>query len=213
MEEKKLNERESLELITRMIQETKNKLEVGDGNVLLIWGYVSVCTAILVYVMIMLTGNNPLVNWLWFLIPLIGYPVMQKQKRKETNIKPLSSSYIDKISAGIWKSVGIIACLFVAICVVFMFYGYNCWVLMFAYAFIIVGFGSVAEGIIIRERSLTFVGLFSIVAGGIVASCAICDIPLYVVWAIPLYILSFTLMTIIPGHIINRKAKKLCRKN
>ena len=33
MEEKKLNERESLELITRMIQETKNKLEVGDGNV------------------------------------------------------------------------------------------------------------------------------------------------------------------------------------
>ena len=32
MEEKKLNERESLELITRMIQETKNKLEVGDGN-------------------------------------------------------------------------------------------------------------------------------------------------------------------------------------
>ena len=47
MEEKKLNERESLELITRMIQETKNKLEVGDGNVLLIWGYVSVLTAIL----------------------------------------------------------------------------------------------------------------------------------------------------------------------
>ena len=54
MEEKKLNERESLELITRMIQETKNKLEVGDGNVLLIWGYVSVLTAILVYVLLLL---------------------------------------------------------------------------------------------------------------------------------------------------------------
>ena len=40
MEEKTLNERESLEIITRMIQETKNKLEVGDGNILLIWGYV-----------------------------------------------------------------------------------------------------------------------------------------------------------------------------
>ena len=38
MEEKKLNERESLELITRMIQETKNKLEVGDGNVRLCHG-------------------------------------------------------------------------------------------------------------------------------------------------------------------------------
>lgn len=213
MEEKKLNERESLELITRMIQETKNKLEVGDGNVLLIWGYVSVCTAILVYVMIMLTGNNPLVNWLWFLIPLIGYGVMQKQKRKETGVKSHSSSYVDKISAGIWKNVSIIACLFGTICMAFMFCGYNCWVLMFAYAFIIIGFGSIAQGVIIREQSLTFGGLFSIAAGGIVASCAICDIPIYITWAIPLYILCFIVMMIIPGHIINRKAKKLCRKN
>ena len=63
MEEKKLNERESLELITRMIQETKNKLEVGDGNVLLIWGYVSVLTAILVYVMAIILDGNPWVNW------------------------------------------------------------------------------------------------------------------------------------------------------
>ena len=61
MEEKKLNERESLELITRMIQETKNKLEVGDGNVLLIWGYVSVLTAILVYVLLLL-AQTPQVN-------------------------------------------------------------------------------------------------------------------------------------------------------
>ena len=79
MEEKKLNERESLELITRMIQETKNKLEVGDGNVLLIWGYVSVLTAILVYVLLLL-AQTPQVNWLWFLIPLIGYPVMKSHR-------------------------------------------------------------------------------------------------------------------------------------
>ena len=212
MEEKRLNERESLELITRMIQETKNKLEVGDGNILLIWGYVSVLTAILVYVLLLVV-QNPYINWLWFLIPLIGYPVMKREERKEAGVKPRSSSYIDKISSGIWRSVGIIACLFVAICMVFMFCGYNCWVLMFAYAFIIVGFGSVAQGIIIRERSLTFGGLFSIASGGVVASCAICDIPLYISWAIPLYILCFTLMTIIPGHIINRKAKRVCRKN
>ena len=79
MEEKTLNEKESLEIITRMIQETKNKLEVGDGNMLLLWGYVSVCTAILVYALL-LWVQTPQVNWLWFLIPLIGYGVTQKQK-------------------------------------------------------------------------------------------------------------------------------------
>ena len=178
-------------------------MEVGDGNVLLIWGYVSVLTAILVYVLLLL-AQTPQVNWLWFLIPLIGYPVMKREERKETGVKPRSSSYIDKVSAGIWKSVGIVACVFVAICMAFMFYGYNCWVLMFAYAFIIIGFGSIAQGIIIHEQSLTFGGLFSIAAGGVVASCAICDIPIYITWAIPLYILCFILMMIIPGHIINR---------
>lgn len=81
MEEKTLNERESLEIITRMIQETKNKLEVGDGNILLIWGYVSVCTAILVYGLL-LWVQTPQVNWLWFLIPLIGYGVMQNKKER-----------------------------------------------------------------------------------------------------------------------------------
>ncbi len=38
MEERKLNEKESLELITRMIRNTKHNLEIGDGNIFLFWG-------------------------------------------------------------------------------------------------------------------------------------------------------------------------------
>ena len=34
----KLNEKESIELIARMISDTKSRLEVGDGNILLSWG-------------------------------------------------------------------------------------------------------------------------------------------------------------------------------
>ena len=42
MEERKLNEKESLELITRMIRNTKHNLEIGDGNIFLFWGYLTV---------------------------------------------------------------------------------------------------------------------------------------------------------------------------
>lgn len=38
MEDKKLNEKESLELISCMIQNTRRKLELGDGNSMLLWG-------------------------------------------------------------------------------------------------------------------------------------------------------------------------------
>ena len=42
MEDKKLNEKESLELITQMIQNTRRNLDTGSGNMFLVWGYVSV---------------------------------------------------------------------------------------------------------------------------------------------------------------------------
>ena len=39
MEEKKITEQESLELIARMIESTKENLEVGRGNRFLYFGY------------------------------------------------------------------------------------------------------------------------------------------------------------------------------
>ena len=39
MEEKKLSEQESLELISQMIRSTRKNMEVGSGNQFLYWGY------------------------------------------------------------------------------------------------------------------------------------------------------------------------------
>lgn len=41
MEDKELNEQESLKLITQMIQNTRRNLDTGSGNMFLLWGYVS----------------------------------------------------------------------------------------------------------------------------------------------------------------------------
>lgn len=38
MEDKKLNEKESLELIAQMIQNTRRNLDEGSGNMFLVWG-------------------------------------------------------------------------------------------------------------------------------------------------------------------------------
>ena len=42
MDNKKLNEQESLELITQMIQNTKFKMVKNTGTPFLIWGYMTV---------------------------------------------------------------------------------------------------------------------------------------------------------------------------
>ena len=48
MEEKKITEQESLELIARMIESTKENLEVGRGNRFLYFGYFAFVLSIVV---------------------------------------------------------------------------------------------------------------------------------------------------------------------
>ena len=74
MEERALNEKESLELIARMIQNSRKNLGIGDRNTFLLWGYLGVFVPLIVVGGVWKTGN-PVWNWLWFLIPLVRWPV------------------------------------------------------------------------------------------------------------------------------------------
>ena len=62
MDNKKLNEQESLELITQMIQNTKFKMVKNAGTPFLIWGYMTVVTSLLVYYW----------QFLWLLMPAVS---------------------------------------------------------------------------------------------------------------------------------------------
>lgn len=213
MEEKRMTEKESLELISQMIQRTKERTKLGDGNQLLLWGYLTAGLAAVVYAALLLT-DNPQCNLLWFLLPVVGIPAMKWMKRKDRH-EAHERTYVDRISAGIWNivSYAVFAGMFLCLGFTMAGYGGNCWTTMLIYAFVVVGFGAAAQGIVIRERSLVAGGTFSIAAGGIVTCCALSGIPLLVSWVLPLYIASFALMMIVPGHAINRKARLSCHAN
>ena len=72
MEEKKISEQESLELITRMINQTKKDLSVGNGDSFLMWGYLSAAISLAVIVMLLAT-NDPRFAWLYMAIPIAGF--------------------------------------------------------------------------------------------------------------------------------------------
>ena len=71
MEERKLNEKESLELIAQMIQNTKNRLETNCGMPFLFWGYTTLFVSLLVWFLVVTTGNYYW-QYLWFLLPIIA---------------------------------------------------------------------------------------------------------------------------------------------
>lgn len=60
MEEKKLSEQESLELISQMIRSTRKNMEVGSGNQFLYWGYFTAALSVLLFFIGVLYGRCPL---------------------------------------------------------------------------------------------------------------------------------------------------------
>lgn len=205
MEEKELTEKESLQIITTMIARTKQRY-IGDGNIMLMWGYVCLSVTALVWIMLLLT-QNPVWNWQWFLIWIVGGTLTPRMERKRlTSIG--AKSYSDKLISQIWTVVGFCSLGLTVCCLTFMlFHAYDAWSSWLAFALIIVPFAEIAEGIIIHEKSLVAGGALGMGCGLVTICCIAGRIPLYVNWFLPMFMFAFICMMIIPGHILNHKAK------
>lgn len=208
MEERKISENESIEIITSMIARTKERYMLGDGNIMLMWGYVTAAVAILVWVLLAIT-HNPAVNWLWYLIWIIGgiaTPIMVKKQTAEKGVK----TFTDKIISRLWSIVGISAIACTAVCLgLLLIKGVDAWGAMFIFALIIVPFAEIANGIVLNESSYVWGGTLGLIAGIFLTGCIAGNIDMKANWVMPLFIGAFCCMMIIPGHVINYKAKKL----
>ena len=212
MEEKKLTEQESLALIAEMIQKTKKRIGLDCGTPMLLWGYTTVITAVLVHIALLLTQSHKAML-LWMLIPIVGWLLNLRFVKGEKRSGGEAKSYTDIITDRMWLFTTLSELIALALCAGFAAFGYCVWIIMFIYSLMAVGAASTAQGIIIRENSLVAGGFVGIAGGLVVMGCKIGGIPLNATWAMPLFIGCFALMTILPGHLINRKAHRLCSKS
>ena len=207
MEERKITEAESIEIITSMISRTKDRLVKGSGNILLMWGYLIVAVTALIWVLLV-TTNNPAVNWLWFLIWIIGgiaTPIMAKKERVASG----SKSYTDKLTSQMWSVVGLTGIASALLCLGFLvIVGKDSWSMMFAFALIIVPMAEIMQGLVIKEISLIAGGSIGLLTGIFTTCCISAHVALMASWFMPLFIIAFAAMMIVPGHILNSKAKR-----
>ena len=207
MEDKKLNPKESMAIITEMIERSKTRRFLGDGNILLLWGYVTVAVAALVWILLAVT-RHPAVNWLWFLIWIIGGIATPRMARKN-RVSAGVTTYTDKICNAIWTVVGFSAIALTFMCLGFLFAGgKDSWSAMLMLPLLVVGFAEIAQGVVINERSLIWGGGVGMLAGLFTLCCIAGGVPLVASWFMPMFIVAFALMTVIPGHILNYKSRK-----
>lgn len=207
MEDKNINERESIEIITSMIARTKERYMLGDGNIMLMWGYLTVAVSALVWILLAVI-HHPAVNWLWYLIWIIGgiaTPIMSKKRE----VKKGAKTYTDTIISRLWSIVGYSAIICTFICLgLFLAQGVDAWRAMIIFAVVIVPIVEIANGIVLNESSYVWGGALGIFAGIFITCCIAGGVALNATWFMPVFIGAFTCMMIIPGHVINHKARR-----
>lgn len=209
MEEKKLTGAESLELISRMIETTKKRMEVGSGNKFLLYGYSAVALSVAVFLLVRFTGD-PRWNFAWFLMFIPGMVDAAASRER----RPAVVTYMDGVLSGMWWIVGALFFLTVIVlCAMAFVYGVADFSLMLPLGLLYACFGTSVTGIVIKEPWLVCMPLVGFVAAvGMLVSYALLvdDCRLY--WGL-WFGLSFLVMMVVPGHIINRKAKRACSGN
>ncbi|MDD4031735.1 MAG: hypothetical protein PHS48_00655 [Bacteroidales bacterium] len=191
METNALSEKESLELITRMIQNTRTNMEHGGGKLFLLWGYDGLIISLLVYFLLKQTGN-PEVQFLFWLIPLIGYTLMFLFLRKKA--KPITT-YVDKSIGHIWLTLGVgfmltpLMLIWVDIPVIF-------------FVSLLMGIGVGISGFMIGIQSIRNLGFL-----GMLFSCLLLFVKGPEI--IPAFCITILTCMILPGYILNRKSAKI----
>ena len=205
MKNQNFSEKESLELISQMIQQSKKNIEVGSGNVLLYYGYPAVALSILVYVLVDVTHNSAWAS-LWFLMFVPFFFLKWTEKRS----KPQVVTHIDKAIGSVWSIVGWMFLLTVAAILVAgsIIGSYNL-SLMLPLSLLYAGIGISITGVMLDFRLMIYTPILAFMSAvymlvSLVAGCPSAD------WWNLLFGASFVIMMIIPGHVQNLKVKEAC---
>ena len=205
MENNKLSEAQSLELIASMIQDSRSRLARNSGTPFLIWGYTTVAVS-LFNALALYLGWSHAWAWSWFSIPIIGWLGMMLLFKQE----PSARNYIDRIVSMIWVVIGLsFAWLFVGAIVL------GCSISFLTV--VVMGIGTVLTGCVIKHRTTTICGwaamcaslIFPVVYFIIAKSGSASAISAAWIWGeLIVFALIFLVMMVIPGHILNHKYNK-----
>ena len=147
MEEKRMNEAESLELITSMINDSRARMTKNLGTPFLIWGYTTVAVSICQAVIVACVEDFYPYLWGWFAIPVVGWLLMLLFNKQEKTV----TNYIDRCINALWCAIGVAA-------FILPFMG----VFVFPSVIMLIGVGTATTAAVVKDKIVKRIGYAAI---------------------------------------------------
>lgn len=206
MEEKRMNEAESLELITSMINDSRARMTKNLGTPFLIWGYTTVAVSICQAVIVACVEEFYPYLWGWFAIPVVGWLLMLLFNKQEKTV----TNYIDRCINALWCAIGVAA-------FILPFMG----VFVFPSVIMLIGVGTATTAAVVKDKIVKRIGYAAIFSSLLFPFVRLLLSRLftleqfagrerYLVECIIFAVIMFLLL-IVSGHILNYK--KRCLKS
>lgn len=206
MEEKRMNEAESLELITSMINDSRARMTKNLGTPFLIWGYTTVAVSICQAVIVACVEEFYPYLWGWFAIPVVGWLLMLLFNKQEKTV----TNYIDRCINALWCAIGVAA-------FILPFMG----IFVFPSVIMLIGVGTATTAAVVKDKIVKRIGYAAIFSSLLFSFVRLLLSRLftleqfagrerYLVECIIFAVIMFLLL-IVSGHILNYK--KRCLKS
>lgn len=173
--------KESLDIISKMMNDTRRNVMLASRIPLLVWGWTSFAVSMLVYFGLRFSGNENW-NYAWFMILVVGWPLVKSLKPKRLAV----STAISQSLVVIWKMLAVVIVVFSVTSFLTMFN-------VLAVILLILAMGAFITGELIRYPYLKY----SSIAGFILA------ISLWMIHGlvqIPVFAVAMLMMMVLPAY-------------
>ena len=112
-QDKEMTAQESLDLISVTLNNNRRSILRNSAKYFVLWGTLLTLTSLAVYLLWHLTGK-PQWNFLWFAMPLVGYPVAALMGKNKTAVP---QNEVSKMLGAVWSVFGAFAITLSAVAV------------------------------------------------------------------------------------------------
>ena len=154
-----MSAQQSLQIITETFNKSRKGILRNSAKYFLLWGALLTAISLVIYLLWNLTGK-PQWNFLWFAMPVIGYPLATLMGKYDVAVP---QNEVSKMLTGVWRVFGVFAITLSALAIFLVPMNVSLIIV------IILGLAECMSGVLLKNWPIIVCGFLLGVGGAVVA--------------------------------------------